>query len=115
MSNTETLVATVEVRPTEHPYVVCVPGIAGGEPIIKGTRVSVRAIAMHYKAGETLEEILDAYPHVPPAAVLDAISYYLDHQEEIERLIEENRPDTVMERYQQWIGTKGQPGTLWVR
>jgi uncharacterized protein (DUF433 family) len=111
----EVLVTEVEIRPTEHPYVVRVPGIAGGEPIIKGTRVPVRAIAVHYKAGETLEEILDAYPQVPPAAVMDAISYYLDHQEEIERLIEENRPEGVMEKYQRWMGTKGQPGTSCVR
>ncbi len=101
-------VAEMEIKRTEHPYIVRVSGIAGGEPIIKGTRVPVCTIALHYKAGETFEEILEAYPHVPPAAVFDAISYYLDHQEEIEALIEENRPERVMEKHGLKVGAKGQ-------
>ncbi|MBL7183478.1 MAG: DUF433 domain-containing protein [Anaerolineae bacterium] len=97
-----------KIRLLEHPYIVRVRGIASGEPIIKGTRVPVRAIALHYKASETLEEILEAYPHVPPAAVFDAVSYYLDHQEEIEALIKENRPKRVMEKHGLEVGAKGQ-------
>ena len=96
-----------KTRP-EHPYIVRVPGIASGEPIIKGTRVPVRAIVLHYKASETLEEILEAYPHVPPAGVFDAISFYLDHQEEIKALIEENRLERVMEKHGLKVGAKGQ-------
>jgi len=98
----------LETKHTEHPYIVRVPGIASGEPIIKGTRVPVRAIVLHYKASETLEDILEAYPHVPPAAVFDAISYYLDHQEEIEALIEENRLEQVIEKHSLKVGAKGQ-------
>jgi len=98
----------LETKHTEHPYIVHVPGIASGEPIIKGTRVPVRAIVLHYKASETFEEILEAYPHVPPAAAFDAISYYLDHQEEIEALIEENRPERVIEKHDLKVGAKGQ-------
>jgi uncharacterized protein (DUF433 family)/PHD/YefM family antitoxin component YafN of YafNO toxin-antitoxin module len=108
MGKTSPLGAESETKRTEHPYIVRVPGIASGEPIIKGTRVPVRAIVLHYKATETLEEILEAYPHVPPAAVFDAISYYLDHQEEIEALIEENRPERVIDKHGLKVGTKGQ-------
>lgn len=108
MRKTRPLVAELETKHTEHPYIVHVPGIASGEPIIKETRVPVRAIVLHYKASETLEDILEAYPHVPPAAVFDAISYYLDHQEEIEALIEENRPERVIEKHDLKVGAKGQ-------
>jgi uncharacterized protein (DUF433 family) len=101
-------IAEIEIEHTEHPYIVRVPGIASGEPIIKGTRVPVRAIVLHYKTSETLDEILEAYPHVPPAAVLDAISYYLDHQKEIEALIEENRLEQVMEKHGLKVGAKGE-------
>ncbi|MCS7179298.1 MAG: DUF433 domain-containing protein [Anaerolineae bacterium] len=104
----ESRTAEVDVQPTEHPYIVRVAGVVGGEPVIRGTRVPVRAIALHYKAGETIDEILEAYPHLPPAAVVDAISYYLDHQEEIERLIEENQPERVFEEYGMKVGPKGQ-------
>ena len=108
VGRTSPLVAEFETKRTEHPYIVCVRGIASGEPIIKGTRVPVRAIVLHYKASETLEEILEAYPHLPPAGVFDAISYYLDHQEEIEAFIEENRPERVMEKHGLMVGAKGQ-------
>ena len=96
-----------KARP-EHPCIVRVLGIASGEPIIKGTRVPVRAIVLHYKASETLDEILEAYSHLPPAGVFDAISFYLDHQEEIEALIEESRLEHVMKKLGLKIGAKGQ-------
>ncbi len=95
-------------QPTDHPHIVRVPGIAGGEPILKGTRVPVRVIALHYKSAATMEEILEAHPHLSAAAVYDAISYYLDHQAEIEALIEENQLERVMEKHGFVLGEKGQ-------
>jgi uncharacterized protein (DUF433 family) len=86
------------VQPTEHPYIVRVAGICGGRTTIKGSRISVRHIAQLYKAGDTVEEILQAHPHLQGAAVYDAISYYLDHQQEIEREIAENRLETLMKK-----------------
>jgi uncharacterized protein (DUF433 family) len=87
------------VQQTEHPYIVQVPGICGGRPTIKDTRISVRHIAQLYKAGDTVEEILQAHPPLRAAAVYDAISYYLDHQAEIEQEITDNRLDVVMKKY----------------
>ena len=66
-----------ETQQTEHPYIVRVPDICGSRPTIKGTRISVQHIATLYKAGDTVEEILQAHPHLQAAAVHDAISYYL--------------------------------------
>jgi len=78
-------------RPTEHPHIVRVKGVCGGRPTIKGTRISVRHVAQLYKPGDVVDEILKAHPHLTPAAVYDAISYYLDHQKQIEQEIAENR------------------------
>jgi uncharacterized protein (DUF433 family) len=86
------------MQPTEHPYIVRVAGICGGRPTIKGSRISVCHIAQLYKAGDTVEEILQAHPHLQAAAVYDAISYYLDHQQEIEREIAENRLEALMKK-----------------
>ncbi len=91
--------APVAVEQTEHPYIVRAPGVCGGSPIIKGTRITVRLIAQLYKAGETVEEIIQAYPHLSAAAVYDAISYYLDHQAEIEAEIQANRLENIIEEY----------------
>jgi uncharacterized protein (DUF433 family) len=87
------------IHQTEHPYIVRVAGVCSSRPIIKSTRLSVCHLAQLYKAGDTVEEILQAHPHLKAAAVYDAISYYLDHQQEIaENRLEELRTKYSLER-----------------
>jgi uncharacterized protein (DUF433 family) len=76
---------------TEHPYVTRVDTILSGEPIIKGTRTPVRAVAEHWKFGDAPEEIARKLPHLHLAQIFDALSYYNDHRDEIERYISLNR------------------------
>ena len=83
---------------TEHPYIVRVQSICGGRAIIAGSRITVRHIAQLYKAGDSVDEILQAHPHLQAAAVYDAMSYYLDHQAEIEQEIAEIRFAAVQAR-----------------
>jgi uncharacterized protein (DUF433 family) len=89
---------TTEVR-TEHPHIVKVPGLVGGEPVIAGTRIGVAFIARLLQAGEEASDIIAAYPDLAPAAVYDAVSYYLDHQDEINALIKDSTPEAVAARY----------------
>ena len=65
--------------------------ILSGEPIIKGTRTSVRAIVEYWRMGYSPEEIPVHLPHLTLAQVFDALSYYSDNQEEINAYIEKNR------------------------
>ena len=76
---------------TEHPYVVKNDRILSGEPIIVGTRTPVRAVIELWRLGHAPEEIQRELPHLTPAAVFDALSYYSDHQEDINGYIERNR------------------------
>ncbi len=76
---------------TEHPYIGKVPGVVGGEPIVVGTRTPVRAIVERWKFGESPEVIQSHYPHLRLAHIFDALSYYEDHRQEIEKYILENR------------------------
>ena len=46
-----------------------------------------------------MDEILAGLPHVTPAQVLDAQSYYHDHQAEIEADIAAAEPETLLARY----------------
>ena len=79
---------------TEHLYIVTDDRILSGEPIIKGTRTPVRAIVEIYRLGIVPEEIPNRLPHLTLAQVFDALSYYSDHQEEINAYLERNRiPD----------------------
>ncbi len=83
--------ATDSIIETDHPYIHKVPGVVGGEPVIKGTRISVRDITCWWRLGWTLDQMLDAYPHLRLAQVCDALGYFDDHKEEILAYIEENR------------------------
>ena len=86
-------VATYTARPpvpTDHPHIVRIKGVRGGEPIVNGAYVSVRAIIERTRLGEMPEQILDAYENLTLAQVYDALSYYYDHTAEIEAYIKEN-------------------------
>jgi len=72
-------------------YVTSNSDILSGEPIILGTRTSVRAIVSLWRLGIMPEEILSHLPHLTLAQVFDALSFYLDHQAEINEYIEQNR------------------------
>jgi len=79
---------------TRHAYIVNDDQILGGEPIICGTRTPVRAVVETWRLGVAAEEIPDRLPHLSLAQVFDALSYYSDHQDEINAYIERNRiPD----------------------
>ena len=78
-------------------YVTRNSEILSGEPIIIGTRTSVRAIVGLWRLGVMPEEILNHLPHLTLAQVFDALSFYLDHQAEINEYIERNQvPDELV-------------------
>lgn len=71
--------------------------ILSGEPIIIGTRTSIRAIVGLWRMGIMPEEIISHLPHLTLAQVFDALSFYLDHQAEINEYIEQNQvPDELV-------------------
>ncbi len=83
---------------TAHADVVTDDQILGGEPIIRSTRTPVRAIIELCRLGVAPEEVPRRLPHLRLAQVFDALSYYSDHQEEINGHIERNRiPDELID------------------
>lgn len=62
------------------------PAVRGGKPCIKGTRISVYDIHLwHNLRGEAPAEIVANFPQLSVAGVYAALSYYLDHRDDIER------------------------------
>jgi uncharacterized protein (DUF433 family) len=45
-------------------YIVCDPKVCGGDPVFKGTRILVYLVLEMLEAGETIEDILKAYPQL---------------------------------------------------
>ena len=40
------------------------PGVLGGKPVVKGTRISVSLVLEQLAAGWTVDEVIESYPHV---------------------------------------------------
>jgi uncharacterized protein (DUF433 family) len=65
---------------------------AEGEPIIAGTRIKVRTIALDRIAyGRDAEEIQRHHPDLSLGQIHSALAYYYDHQQEMDREIAESR------------------------
>ncbi len=64
-------------------------------PIIAGTTMKVVELITSVKAYQwTPEELHDNYPHVSMSKIYAALSYYWDHQQEI---------DAEIERIEEWV------------
>jgi len=54
-------------------FVVIAPGVCGGRPTFKGTRVDVETVLDCLRTGRSIEDILKSYPAVSRAAVQEAL------------------------------------------
>ncbi len=55
--------------------IVADPAVMMGKPVIKGTRITVELILEKLAAGETIEQILEAYPHLTREGIQAALSF----------------------------------------
>jgi uncharacterized protein (DUF433 family) len=62
----------------EHPYVSETPGVCGGYPVVRGTRIPVRILVNVFGQTSNLAEILAMYPHLTPVQVQGALDYYAE-------------------------------------
>jgi len=80
---------------TEHFHITKKKSVCAGDPVVKGTRVSVASIAGYYLMGLSPEEIQREIPHLTLAQVFDALAYNLDHREEMDSKIERDAEERV--------------------
>ena len=59
------------------------PGILGGKPVVRGTRISVELILEYFEDGASIADITTAYPHITEADVRAAVAFARDllHEE----------------------------------
>jgi len=68
------------------------PGVCGGSPVLKGTRMPVKAIAAYYKFnGWGPDAIIEQFPHLDVAGVYAAFAYYFANEAAVEADLEEDR------------------------
>jgi uncharacterized protein (DUF433 family) len=50
---------------TEHPHIVRIEGVCGGEPVVDGLRVTVRHVATLHRRGDSILEIAESLGNSP--------------------------------------------------
>jgi uncharacterized protein (DUF433 family) len=64
---------------TRHEHLAVDPEIFGGEPILKGTRITCQSVLGRIDGGETLEELVEDYPEISKEAFEAALIYARAH------------------------------------
>lgn len=86
---------------TEHPYVHEVPGVCGGYPVLRNSRMPVRVIVLLARGGKSIDDIAWLYPHLSRDRIQGALDYYAQHPQ---------RVDEDIERHERvWAERQGQP------
>ena len=62
-----------------HEHLAVDPEIFGGEPILKGTRITCQSVLGRIEGGETLEDLVEDYPEISKAAFEAALIYAKAH------------------------------------
>jgi uncharacterized protein (DUF433 family) len=58
-----------------HKFILRDPTICGGEPVVKGTRVTIRTILASLAEGATVDEIVADYPTLTEQAVWVVVAF----------------------------------------
>jgi excisionase family DNA binding protein len=93
--------------PSGTPYrlVTETPGVMGAYPVVRGTRVSVRAIVEALQETKDVTEVLDLYPQLSPEQVQDALAYYRADPTRVDEDIATNRRAIALLQKQPWPGS----------
>lgn len=67
------------------------PGVQGGDPCIRNTRITVHGIVEWRQLGLTDQQILESIVGLTPADLDEAWRYYEHNREEIEDIIRQHR------------------------
>ena len=77
---------------TEHPFIQINSEVCNGSPVIAGTRIRVVDVAVEYEYMNcSPDDIVTSHPHLKLEQVHDALSYYYEHQAELDKKIKEDK------------------------
>jgi len=80
--------ATNGTAMSDDPYVAEYPGVCGGYPVIRETRIPIRLVVQLSRAGATLRELAEMWPTVTVAQIQGALDYYACHPRRVDEDIE---------------------------
>jgi uncharacterized protein (DUF433 family) len=75
----------------EHPYITSHADFCGGSPVIKETKFPVRSVVNYVlHQGISPDELVKEFSHLTLAQIYDALSFYYDNKELIDKDIRDN-------------------------
>ena len=78
----------------DHPYIISQKDLCGGSPVIRGTKFPVRSVVNYVlRQGLSPEELVKEFTHLNLAQVYDALSYYYDHKDSIDKDLQNQSVD----------------------
>ncbi len=87
-----------ELQPV-HPYIISEVSRWGERAIVADSRTPISVIVGYIRLGLKPEDFAtEVHPALTPAHVHDALSYYYDHRDEIEREISANTEETARQQ-----------------
>ena len=91
-----------------HAYIEVVEKATGSQALLKGTRIPVSIIIAYLRLGETPESLVGKIlPRLTLAQVYDALSYFHDHQDDIEQELLENTEEHGRAYLREHLGKAG--------
>lgn len=91
-----------------HPHVELVQTRTGLRAMLKDTRIPVSIVVGYVQAGETPETLTEQIiPHVSLAVIYDALSYYYEHQAELDKERSENTEEFAKQYLRERLGADG--------
>jgi uncharacterized protein (DUF433 family) len=92
----------------KHAYIDIIERPGGAQAVVLGTHIPVSMIVGYLQMGETPESLVNTIlPHLTLAQVYDALSYYHDHQAEIEHELAENTEERGRAYLREQLGEEG--------
>src|SRR4030067_655589 len=77
---------SIAAKQIRHPYITADKKIRSGEPVISGTSIRVLDVAIRYEVmGMSPEDIITVFPHLNLSQIHDALSYYYEHKNEMDK------------------------------
>jgi uncharacterized protein (DUF433 family) len=75
-------------------YIVTVPGIRSGRPIISETRIGVHDIVGLILTGSTIDDVVKSFPVLTRSQVYESLAYYEEHKAEIDLAVAEQMAES---------------------
>jgi uncharacterized protein (DUF433 family) len=73
-----------------HPFVEETPGVGGGYPQVRGTRIPVRTIVAYYRAFDDVDRIQQMFPYLTREQIQGALDYYAEYPDRVHEDFERN-------------------------